>query len=254
MGKRGPKPVAPESLYAFAHQFYWDFKRLLQGRSRSGFDERGYKQRIEELEKTHLSLSEEEIGHLERTINNEILMRRVKKAERASRLRDLMESDLNMKKEWLRQEAAMDATRQLKVPGEPRVLKALLGARSAERVRIICRDAYVPREIEIKPGVRTTIETRNWPIARGSVLPMNLSRYAEQFVAAKNDPRYPRSMRRTNTLKQLWFLSRALAGAVFGLKTRTAINLVGSLRPEEIFDQSRDGKPARGKRKRKLKS
>jgi predicted nucleic acid-binding protein len=254
MGKRGPHPVAPETLYIFAHQFYWDFRGLLDGRFRWGFDEKGYKQRTREIEKTDLSLTQEEIGCLERAVANEVRTGHLKKAERADRLRDLIDSDLVVKKDWLRRRASAEARRHLKIPGEPRVLKALLGARTADRVRIICKDAYVPMTIEVRPGLKTKIQMQNWPIASGSVLPRCLSQYAEQFIAAKNDPRYPRSKRPTNNNKQLWFLSRALAGAVFGLKTRTAINLVGSLRPEEMFHESRDGKPARRQRKRRLKS
>lgn len=81
-----------------------------------------------------------------------------------------------------------------------------------------------------------------------------MSQFAEEFVEAKRDPRYPRSNRPSNQLKQLWFLSRALAGAVYGVKTRTAINLVGSMRPERVFHESRDGKPARKRGRQRLKS
>jgi len=76
--------------------------------------------------------------------------------------------------------------------------------------------------------------------------------YAEQYVAALNDPRFPTcdtSKRSSTRLKQLWFLSRALAGAVFGVKPRTAINLVGSMRPEQVFQEARAGKPARKTRR-----
>src|SRR5205823_14793652 len=92
-----------------------------------------------------------------------------------------------------------------------------------------------------------------WPIAVGSTFPGYLSQHAEQYVAALRDARFPRcdvSSRPSTRLKQFWFLSRALAGALFEVRTRTAINLVGSLRPEQIFRQSREAKPSR-KRKPK---
>jgi hypothetical protein len=66
------------------------------------------------------------------------------------------------------------------------------------------------------------------------------------------DPRFPRcdvKLRPTNRLKQFWFLSRALAGAAFGYRTRTSINLVGSLRPEQTFEESHAAKPVRRQRK-----
>lgn len=91
----------------------------------------------------------------------------------------------------------------------------------------------------------------NIDIRQVSVLPLYLSEHAVEFVAALNDPRYPlASVRPTTRLKQLWFLSRALAGAIFGVKTRTAINLVGSRRPEQTFEDARAAEPTRRKKKR----
>jgi hypothetical protein len=45
-----------------------------------------------------------------------------------------------------------------------------------------------------------------------------------------------------------------LAGALYGVSTRTAINLVGSLRPEETAERSRFGKPERKRMRRKYKA
>src|SRR5713226_7987796 len=98
-------------------------------------------------------------------------------------------------------------------------------------------------ESRIQPG--RMIEVSAWPIAAGSVLPAYLAQHAAEFIAAKSDARFPRSDRPSTKLKQLWFLSRALAGAVFGVRTRTAINLVGAKNPERIFREARAGKGER---------
>jgi hypothetical protein len=144
---------------------------------------------------------------------------------------------------------AQEASRKrLPVPAQPDVLRALMGAKTPAQVRDICKGAFVRRKVEVvdpitsKPAGYRDVEIRNWPIASGSMFPRHLSQYAEQFIVAKQDSRFPHSSRPTNLLKQLWFLSRALAGAVFGIQTRTAINLVGSKRPEQIFEESRAAK------------
>ena len=146
----------------------------------------------------------------------------------------------------------------MKFRAEPEVLETLLDPKtSPERVREICKGAFMTRTFEIEPGVTKDVEVPAWPIMVGSVLPGYLSEHAEEYVAALQDRRFPRcdvSRRPSNQLKQLWFLSRALAGAIYGVKTRTAINLVGSMRPEQVFHESREGKPARRQRKLRHKS
>lgn len=78
----------------------------------------------------------------------------------------------------------------------------------------------------------------------GLAVQVPLGQYACEFIAARKDTRFLRSTDRpTSRLKQLWFLSRALAGALYGVGTRTAMNLVGSMRPEQMFEESREGKP-----------
>jgi hypothetical protein len=139
--------------------------------------------------------------------------------------------------------------KEINVPGQPKVLKALLHAGTAAEVRKICEDAYVYQRIEIQPGVFGDIRAPKWPINEVSPLPSRLERYAEQFIEAKRGPKYPRSRRPSTLLKQLWFLSRVLAGAVYGESSRTSINLVGSKRPEEIFEESSAAKPKRKKRR-----
>lgn len=150
----------------------------------------------------------------------------------------------------MRRRAAEMATKELNIPGESEIIRELLEARTPRQIRNICADSQSQITIVTSPSETKMINVPNWPRPVGSVLPTQLSRFASQFIAAKNDPRFPKSaIRPSSRLKQLWFLSRALAGALYGIKTRTAINLVGSKRPEVVFNESRSAKRLRKNQK-----
>jgi hypothetical protein len=168
---------------------------------------------------------------------------RMKDTEREKRLRTLESDYLFMERSRHYARAAGEA--MLNAPAEPETLEELLQAEEPEVVRAICKDAYSSVPFEVSKCEYKKVIVCNWPIRLGSMVPEYLSQFAEQFIAAKNDPRFPRSSRETSKLKQLWFLSRAMAGAVCGIRTRTAINLVGSLRPEEILEQTHAAKRPR---------
>jgi len=237
----------PGALYAFAHQFYWDFKRLAEGSFRWRLDKKEYERLAADADS--LPLTNDHKLRLGKQVAEEVKAGKVKEGERAERLRLLEETDLVVTRDWARMEAADASRKQLRIPGEPDVLAALLRARTPEQIRRVCKDALVPRTIEVEPGRYKQLEMPNWPIPVGSMLPKYLAQYAAEFIAAKGDPRFPRSSRPTTSPKQWWFLSRALAGALYGVEVRTAINLVGSKRPEQTFKESRAAKPARRKRK-----
>jgi len=258
MGAGRPQKVDPGTLYAFAHQFYWDLRRLSEGRSRQLLDRTKREQLDRKVEKAQFQLSHGRKARLEQMAEEEIRNGRLNPTEKDKWLRDAEEGERSARRLSLQQLLAERFTKRLKVRAEPDVLEALLDPEiSPERVREICKDAFMTRTFEIEPGVTKEVEVPAWPISAGSTLPTYLSQYAEQYVEAFRDLRFPRcdvSTRPTNRLKQFWFLSRALAGALFGVTTRTAINLVGSMRPEQVFRESRDGKPARKQRKRRHKS
>jgi hypothetical protein len=237
------------TLYAFAHQFYWDFRRLAEGSQRAWFDGRAYEQLEKAIEQTSLDPTDRQNARIHEVLDDEIQGGRVEPTHRDEWLRSVRDSQRAVNRESLRWRAAEAATTMKTIPSERGVLDALLKADTPACVRAICKDAYVTTMLEVEPGVNREVEVPNWPLPMGSVLPLYLSLHAEAFVAAKNDRRYPESLRASSRLKQLWFLSRALAGAVFDVRPRTAINLVGSTRPEEAFEDSRAAKPARRKKK-----
>ncbi len=244
-----PRVVDPQELYFFAQLFYWDFRSIDEGHVRWRFDQQEFAAAVAELNKKQLS--DEDRGRLRSEAEEEVLAGRLDASQKQEWLVNREADQLWMVRERERNVAAAEGEKQLRVPGDPDVLEALLQARTSKRVREICQDAFVRIPAEIRQGVFREVEVANWPISNGSMFPRYLSQHAEQFIAAKSDPRFPVSGRATSKLKQLWFLSRALAGAVLGVQTRTAINLVGSKRPEQVFEESRAGKPERVRTKRK---
>lgn len=244
-----PNKAEAGTLYSFAHQFYWDFRRIAEGRLGSELDKELYTQLLDEANSVK-TLDNGQVEALVRAVRLEVDQGRLSPENKTARLREVGIENLRITQEYFRDMAARMAQKEVKVvPGKPEVIRGLLDATSAEEVRRICADAFIRKSYEVQPGILKEISAPNWPISVGSVLPMYLSQYAAQFIAAKNDKRFPVSDRPTSQLKQLWFLSRALAGALFGESVRTAINLVGSIRPEQAFEKSRNARSSRKRRK-----
>ena len=210
-------------------------------------DEKRYAQLRAEIEKANLELTPEQKKSIEEGLQQDVGEGRLKVNDVAMRRIALEKDLLEMTRELLFRDAAEDSRRRLKIPGEPEIFEALLKAETPEQIREICDDAFVMRPSVVAPG--REVRVANWPISGGSTLPMYLTQHAREFLAAKSDPRFPRSSRSSSRLKQIWFLSRALAGALHGVKARTAINLVGSRRPEQVSYESRLTKPTRRHKK-----
>lgn len=247
-----PQKADPGTLYAFAHLFYWDFRRLAEGSVRWRRDPLKYKQLTEDLDKMQFIDDEDRIRH-EQIVDEEIRSGKLEPSEKETRIRHIADGENTVRRESYRREAMDYARKEIKIPGEKEVVRILLDPETTpDQVRDLCKESsmelnYQGREIEVSA----------WPIPPGSTLPTYLAQYAEQHVAALNDPRFPRAntLKRPSTkLKQFWFLSRALAGALYGVSTRTAINLIGSLRPEESLELSGYARPKRKRSKWKYKS
>jgi hypothetical protein len=249
MGAGRPKRVDAGLLYGFAHLFYWDLKTVAEGAYRVYVDKPKLERLTQEAEATQLS--EEQLAVLDQCVLEEIQTGRLPASDKAQRLHELTDN-LLFDVKFAEHNTAADLSRKtVRIPGEPDIIAQLLSATKPEQIVEICKDAFTTRRVEIEPGVVREVRVPNWLISGGSELPMYLSKYATVLIEARNDPRFPKSMRPSTRLKQLWFVSRALAGAIFGVTTRTAINLVGSMRPDEMFHELRDGKPARKQRKAK---
>jgi len=235
-----PREADPGTVYSIAHQFYWDFRRIEGGFARPRFDRAKYEGLCKDIDRLELRLTPEQQSDLEMKADEEVRAGRLGEAERSEWIRRAEDSWLVAIREDYRRDAVDDATKSLRVPGEPEIITDLLKAETPSQIREICKDAFVAF------GDSEKLAMPNWPIPAGSTLPSYISQYAAEFITARRDRRFPQSTSRPSSrLKQLWFLARALAGAMYGIKTRTAINLVGSLRPDELFEESRAAKPVR---------
>ncbi len=243
----GRRTIAdPGVLYSFAHVFYWEWKTLAEGAHR-WYVNKPQLERLK-LEVDSFRLTPEDQARLDQCVSEEIREGRLADKDRTQRMQEL-ENDLLFDLRFAGENAARElSSTTVPIPGEPEVINLLLNATTSEEVVEICSDAFSVFSFKNEAGEESERRVQNWPVAR---LPLYLSEHAADFIEAKNDSRYPKSTRPSTRLKQFWFLSRALAGAEYGVTTRTAINLVGSMHPDMMFQQSRDGKPARKQRKSK---
>jgi hypothetical protein len=120
----------------------------------------------------------------------------------------------NKANEFIRNNATRDVTGKSR-QAEPRIWGRLLRAETVNQVR------------------STAYSSRYWlnPRRRGGRVWLRvLSKQADQFLRAKEDPRYPRSNRPSSEDKKLRYLARALAGISLGVSYRTAVDLLEKTR------------------------
>jgi hypothetical protein len=253
-----PQKADPGEVYAFAHLFYWDFRRLSEGTARWLFDEEKYRALEKQALEAEIELTKDQRVRAREATEEEIARGILREEDRENRIRGIQEIERFATRDTLLRDASEQSRKRVNVPGEREVIELLLNPKATpEQIRELCKNSTMKRVMTVESGKKEELEVSAWPISAASTLPTYLSEFAEQYIEALNDPRFPDctvTERPTNRLKQFWFLSRALAGALYGVKTRTAINLVGSLRPEQIFQETRDGKPARKRQRLKYKS
>jgi hypothetical protein len=247
-----PKRAHPWELYVLSQQLYLDFWRLAQGRYKLFHDPHEYERLMADPTRT-IEYSSHEEARVEKDVEEEIRNGRLNRARKQNRISALKREESQGILRFLAEEGS---TKRIKVRGEPDVIEALLSPDITPRqIRDLCREAFMTIDMTLGSDSHE-VEVPAWPISAGSVLPRYLTEHAEAFIEARHDRRFPScnvADRPTNLWKQLWFLSRALAGAVFGIRTRTALNLVGATRPDNPFQSSRYGKTKRKlSKKRKL--
>lgn len=234
MGKRGPKKVFLPELKLFAHLYFHDFCALAKGRPRKSIVLKKYQQAIQGLEKLKLSFGKrlEICADVKRQLrethfpiaeSEAIIVRDLEMIERYETVQRRLANA---------EEIALPIRRG---PDAAPDLVALLNAANGNEVRLICRGAFRTVSAEVREGQWQDVEVPRWPIDQGSMFPYYLSEYAEQFVAARNEPRYPRSTRPSSEAKRLWFSACAVAAGVTKIEIRTAINKLGSMPPSDIL-------------------
>lgn len=219
-----PRKIDTGRLYGLAHHFYWELKSLQEGAGWRATVNRSNREKLTSEVEESSRPTPDEIAEEQKRVDKQIQKWNLPPSIGESQLEHVT-GEIEEHRRLAGQIAAWETSeKRVKVPGEPGIIEKLLRARTPDQVRKLCTDALIPVKGIMRP---------NWPISSLSFLPSSLSQFATEFIAARNDSRFPKSGRPTSRLKQLWFLSRALAGAVHGLKTRTAINLIGSVRPDE---------------------
>lgn len=230
MGKRGPKPTLSNELNLLARLYYVDLHGLAYGRFLRRIDRHHVEQRVRAANVTKLNFGVR--AKIEEEVDQSIADGIVAESDRERIIEDHKYIALFHKEREISETAGEEAEIWIKEPGRPEVLRALLNASTVAEIRKLCEGAYKMTRGEVRAGVYKDLKVEAWPIEFGSVFPEYLSKYAEQFIAARHEPRFPRSDRPSSGKKRLWFLACALAGAVLGIETRTAVNLlVGVKRP-----------------------
>jgi hypothetical protein len=246
-----PQKIDSFTLYELARHFYGELKTLQDGLGSRIVLDRPKLERLMKRVEVASQLGAEALTRFEELVDQDIRRGFIAPNERDRQLNQIRES-IEFNRRFAGSEHAADLSQKLvPIPGEPEVLDKLLNAKRPDQIKKICADAFATYVEETMPGEVVEVRRPNWPISQFSRLPDCLSQYATEFIDAKNDPRFPKSGRPTSRQKQMWFLSRALAGAIHGLSTRTSINLIGSVRPDEISVLTKISKRTRKPKKAK---
>lgn len=225
-----PRKVTIGTLYGLARDFYWELKSVEEGLWQASVHHEKRKRLLTQVEET-AELDTEEVIELRQRVAHYTQNAAFPPNENFLRY---MQGEIEAHRQLDESNTAIELTQKWKeIPGRPGIIDELLNANTSEQIQKICVGGYKTEEKPDVFGNVIEVLVPVWPISGESILPSKLSQHAPEFIEAKNDPRFPKSGRPTSRLKQLWFLSRALAGAVHGIRTRTAINLIGSVRPDE---------------------
>src|SRR6266481_647574 len=100
-----PRMADSGTLYSFAHLFYWDFRRLVEGYSRWKYDEAEYKALETEINSHNIQLGKEQKMALAKAVRKEIAEGSIPEANRTPRLRELGEANIIVTRDWLCREA-----------------------------------------------------------------------------------------------------------------------------------------------------
>jgi hypothetical protein len=231
VGLRGPTGVDKRTLRLFANLYYQDFLALAEGRIHKGLN---YEQLHDDFDRLKgLRLSTDDLEKACGKADREIQEGRVGADKREMIANDFTYIHYMSVDATLRAQAVENARVDTQLPEMCGVLQRLEGAKTPEDVGAICKEAFRIDRQEVRAGELKEISIAVWPIEPDSQFPIYLSIHAQQFLEAKNKPKFPKSDRPSSRRKRIWFYACALAAAVQGLKTRTAINLLGQNPPEQ---------------------
>lgn len=216
MSKRGPRPVPSKGLRRVVRQIHDDLKELDSGRRQ--FDRKYYLALKKNALETYPPLSQEAQTEFD---------------EQVAQIRDANLSDAQKRRridnlqDWTKAGLAMPgidkaARASYKRTAHRReVIDALLEAETVAQVREICEAGF---RIFVYPTFDPILMRTTSVTIERELLGEVLIQHAESFLAGKQERKFPKSSYAGNRGKQLWFLARVLAGAVYGIKPRTSID------------------------------
>ena len=140
-----PQKAEPGALYAFAHQFYWDFRSIVEGGTRKLWDKDLYEKLAERIDRKELRPTSEQKANIAEVAKREILSGRLKRANKSSFIRSADHSQVMASRAWLNRLAAEKATKELRIPGEPEAITELLQAKTPELAHFLRkRSSFLP--------------------------------------------------------------------------------------------------------------
>ena len=110
-----PQQVSPQLLYTVAQQFYGDFRRLAEGRSRRRPDEEKYRQLIDKWENIQFFGDDDKKRHKE-IVDRAIQTGRLEVTRKEERLREIEDYEISANRDLYRISAAKASMKQLKIP------------------------------------------------------------------------------------------------------------------------------------------
>src|SRR5215831_16907738 len=121
-----PRRADPETVYAIAHLFYWDFRRLLKGRVRRRLDRDKYEKLKTEVEAAPIELTDDQLKSGLQAIKRETKSGLLSAGERENRLSDIHDGMEFATRAGLLMDAYEQALMSIKVPGEIDIVEELL--------------------------------------------------------------------------------------------------------------------------------
>jgi hypothetical protein len=228
-----PSKVDTLTLYVLARYFYGEFTAIQRGPGKRFVLNEYKKANLVKIAEETSQLRGASLAGLEQGVDRQIALGHLPAGEREGRLRDLRE-DIEFDRLFGGTNAArMLSKKSVNVRREPEIIDRLLNAKTPAQIKRICAKAFANYSEVTFEGSIAEVPRPSWPISNASLLPGALSQHASAFIEARSGPKFPKSDRPSSRSKQLWFLARALAGFSYGLETRTAINRISSVRPDE---------------------
>src|SRR5213595_637937 len=94
-----PQKADAGTLYSFAHLFYWDFRRIAEGRTRFCFDRKRFEKLEARIKRISFHVTDEEKEHIASIADREIKAGTLAPTERTNWIHNAEESQIIVNRE-----------------------------------------------------------------------------------------------------------------------------------------------------------